>query len=64
VIAAIEACTQTRCEAILGKPNPVMIETALHGLDVERSGCVLVGDRHSTDIRMGLDVKPTPGLRA
>ena len=55
IVAAVEACTGARCEANLGKPNPVMLETALEGIDVDLADCVMVGDRLSTDIRMGLD---------
>lgn len=55
IIAAVEACTGTKCEANLGKPNPAMLQAALAGLDVEFSDCLMVGDRLSTDIRMGLD---------
>ncbi len=55
MIAAIEACTGTTCVANLGKPNPAMLHAALAGLDVELSECMMVGDRLSTDIRMGLD---------
>lgn len=55
ITAAIEACTQTRAVANLGKPNPAMLEAALAGLEVELSDCMMVGDRVSTDIRMGLD---------
>jgi 4-nitrophenyl phosphatase len=55
IIAAIEACTGTRCEANLGKPNPAMLRAALDGLDAPLSDCLMVGDRMSTDIRMGLD---------
>jgi 4-nitrophenyl phosphatase len=55
IIAAIEACTGTTCEANLGKPNPAMLRAALDGLDVELSECMMVGDRMSTDVRMGLD---------
>jgi HAD superfamily hydrolase (TIGR01450 family) len=55
MIAAIEACTGTTCEANLGKPNPAMLHAGLKGLDVQMSDCVMVGDRLSTDIRMGLD---------
>lgn len=55
VIAAVEACTGTTCEANLGKPNPAMLHAALTGVDVELGDCVMVGDRLSTDIRMGLD---------
>lgn len=45
----------TTCEANLGKPNPAMLHAATEGLDVELGDCVMVGDRLSTDIRMGLD---------
>jgi 4-nitrophenyl phosphatase len=55
ITAAIEACTRTRAVAILGKPHGAMLETALAGLDVKLPDCVVVGDRPSTDIRMGLD---------
>jgi 4-nitrophenyl phosphatase len=54
-IAAVEACTGITCEANLGKPNPAMLHAALTGMDVELSDCMMVGDRISTDIRMGLD---------
>jgi HAD superfamily hydrolase (TIGR01450 family) len=55
IIAAIEACTGARCEANVGKPDPAMLDAALAGLDVDRGDCLMVGDRLSTDIRMGLD---------
>lgn len=55
IIAAIEACTGTTCVANLGKPNPAMLHAALAGLGVELSECMMVGDRMSTDVRMGLD---------
>jgi HAD superfamily hydrolase (TIGR01450 family) len=55
ITAAIEACTGTRCEANLGKPNPAMLHAALDGVDADMADCVMVGDRLGTDIRMGLD---------
>jgi 4-nitrophenyl phosphatase len=55
IIAAVEACTSTTCVANVGKPDPAMLHAALKGLDVELGDCVMVGDRLSTDIRMGLD---------
>lgn len=55
IIAAIEACTGVTCEANLGKPNPAMLHAALKGLEVDLADCMMVGDRLSTDIRMGLD---------
>jgi len=55
VIAAIEACTATRCEAIVGKPSRHMTAAILHlvGLPAER--CLIIGDRLETDVQMGLD---------
>lgn len=53
IIAAIEACTNTRCEVNVGKPSPIMARTvsAMVGLPPER--CLMVGDRLATDIAMG-----------
>lgn len=55
VVAAIEASTGARCEANLGKPSPVMLETALGILGLPGSECLMVGDRLSTDIAMAVD---------
>ena len=55
VTAAIEACTGTACEAIVGKPDPAMLAAALDGLDVAPADCLVVGDRLGTDIRLGVD---------
>lgn len=53
VIAAIEACTATRVEVVVGKPSPIMARAvaALVRLPPER--CLMVGDRLETDIAMG-----------
>jgi HAD superfamily hydrolase (TIGR01450 family) len=53
VTAAIEACTATTCEAVVGKPDPAMLAAALDGLDVAPADCLVVGDRLGTDIRLG-----------
>ena len=55
VTAAIEACTATTCEAIVGKPDPAMLAAALDGLDVAPADCLVAGDRLGTDIRLGTD---------
>ena len=55
VVAAIEASTGVRCEANLGKPSPVMLETALDILGLPGEECLMVGDRLSTDIAMAVD---------
>ena len=55
VIAAIEACTGVRCEVNLGKPDPVMLHTALAVLGLGPQDCVMVGDRLYTDVAMAVD---------
>jgi HAD superfamily hydrolase (TIGR01450 family) len=55
VIAAIEACTGVRCEVNVGKPSPVMLETALDILGLVPTECLMVGDRLYTDIAMAVD---------
>lgn len=53
MIAAVEAVTSKRVEAIVGKPSPIILEVALEALDVVAGDCVIVGDRIETDIAMG-----------
>lgn len=55
VVAAIEASTGVRCEANLGKPSPIMLETSLDILGLPASECLMVGDRLYTDIAMAVD---------
>lgn len=52
IVAAIEACTGTRCEVNVGKPDPLMLRTALRALGLGATDCMMVGDRLATDIRM------------
>lgn len=54
VVAAIEACTGVRCELNVGKPDSVMLETALTLIDLPVSDCLMVGDRLYTDIAMAI----------
>ncbi len=53
ITAAIEACSGVSCSASFGKPDPIMIDTALDGLDVRPDRVLMVGDRLATDIAMG-----------
>ncbi len=55
MIAAIEACTGTRCDPIVGKPSPIMVETIMQLLKLPAEQCIMVGDRLETDIRMGIE---------
>jgi NagD protein len=53
VIAAIEACTGTTCDLVIGKPSPYMAQTAGAMLGLTPSACLVIGDRLETDIAMG-----------
>jgi len=55
VIAALEATTGKKVEAVVGKPSPVIVSVALDRLGVSREHCAMVGDRLETDIRMARD---------
>ena len=54
VIAAIEACTATQVEAVVGKPSAYMVEAILDLLGLNADQCVMTGDRLETDVLMGL----------
>ncbi|HLI60964.1 MAG TPA: HAD-IIA family hydrolase [Solirubrobacteraceae bacterium] len=53
MLAAVEACTGARAEAIVGKPSPHMITAALRRLGVTAGDSAMVGDRLHTDVAMG-----------
>jgi HAD superfamily hydrolase (TIGR01450 family) len=53
MIAAVEAVTGKRVEAVVGKPSRIILEVALETLGVGADDCVIVGDRIETDMVMG-----------
>jgi NagD protein len=53
VIAAIEACTATKVEVVVGKPSPIMIRAVAEIMQLPLERCLMVGDRLETDIAMG-----------
>ncbi|RMG98449.1 MAG: HAD-IIA family hydrolase [Chloroflexi bacterium] len=55
MIAAIEACTNTRVEAIVGKPSRYMADAILNLLQLPPEQCLMIGDRLETDVKMGLE---------
>ncbi len=55
MLAAIEACSGGRAEAIVGKPSPHMAATLLERLALVADRTLLVGDRLATDMRMALE---------
>lgn len=52
MLAAVEACTSARAEAIVGKPSPHMGRAILARLKTAPEDSVIVGDRLLTDIAM------------
>ncbi len=55
MIAAIEACSNTKVEAVVGKPSAYMAEAILGLLDLPADQCIIIGDRLETDVLMGLN---------
>lgn len=49
-IAAIEGCTGTRCQMVIGKPNPHMLLATLKSLDIPPEDTLMTGDTIATDI--------------
>jgi HAD superfamily hydrolase (TIGR01450 family) len=56
MLAAIEACTGARAEAVVGKPSRFMAEAVLARLGVAAAEVAVVGDRLTTDVVMGQSV--------
>jgi HAD superfamily hydrolase (TIGR01450 family) len=52
MLAAVEACTGARAEAIMGKPSRHMAGELLQRLAVAGNDAAIVGDRISTDVAM------------
>jgi len=52
MLAAVEACTGARAEAIVGKPSTHMADVVRRRLGVPPGDAVLVGDRLETDMLM------------
>ena len=55
MIAAIEACTNTTVEAVVGKPSIYTIEAILDRLGLTADRCIMTGDRLETDVQMALN---------
>jgi HAD superfamily hydrolase (TIGR01450 family) len=54
VTAAITASTGVPCEINVGKPDRIMLQTALDVLALKAEDCLMVGDRLATDIAMAV----------
>jgi len=62
IIAAIEACTNTKVEAVVGKPSHYMIDAALNLTGLPAEDCLMTGDRLETDVQMGLEAGMSTAL--
>jgi len=62
MIAAIEAVTEKRVEIIVGKPSPLILQTALEVMGLKLEDCILIGDRLETDIKMGREFGMATGI--
>jgi NagD protein len=52
MLAAVEACTGVKAEAIVGKPSEHMARAVLKRLNVAPGSAAMVGDRLATDMAM------------
>ena len=52
IVAAIEACTGTKCQVNVGKPDPIMLERVMDLIGLDAEECVMCGDRLYTEIQM------------
>lgn len=53
ILSSIEAASQQKASVVIGKPSRYYAEKALQLLDVDRSRCLMIGDRLETDILFG-----------
>jgi NagD protein len=56
MLAAIEACTGARAEAVVGKPSAHMAAAVLARVELDPASVAVVGDRISTDVAMGRQI--------
>lgn len=53
MVGAIEGATGRELDRVIGKPSRTAIDAATAALGVEAGGCLVIGDRLETDVRMG-----------
>jgi NagD protein len=62
MLAAVEACTEARAAAVLGKPGPQMAAAVQSRLGVPPEDAAMVGDRILTDVAMSRALRMTSVL--
>lgn len=62
IVGAVEGCTGIRLERHFGKPDVVMLETAMDRMGLDAAECLMVGDRLTTDIQMAINAGMSSAL--
>ena len=62
IIAALEAVTLKKVEAVVGKPSRIMAEAVLDVLSLKADDCILIGDRLETDMKMAKESGMAAGI--
>ena len=62
IVGAIEGSTGIRLERHFGKPDVVMLETAMERMGLDAVDCLMVGDRLTTDIQMAINAGMSSAL--
>ena len=62
MLAALEACTGARAEAIVGKPSRHMARAILRQIGVPAEDALMVGDRLLTDVGLARTAGMASGL--
>lgn len=55
IVGAVESTLNKPFDICVGKPNPLMLEIMLEGLNVEPKEVLVVGDSYASDIKMAQD---------
>ena len=53
LIAAIETASEHKLDRMVGKPDPLIVQTALEAIGLPRDDCLMVGDQLRTDVLAG-----------
>lgn len=62
MLAALEACTGARADAVVGKPSPHMADVVRERLGVPVGEAIFIGDRLETDVRMARELRMDSAL--
>ena len=55
VVSAVENALNKNTDFVIGKPNPLMLETMTKGLDIKPEEICVIGDSFESDVKMAHD---------